>query len=65
MRLEFASRITYEAREDLTKDGASQLPRAISTDGNDDDDTTSTASLTYIREPTSGTTKRNLLQLGT
>lgn len=28
---EFVSRITYEAREDLAKDGASQLPRAIST----------------------------------
>lgn len=28
---EFASRITYEAREALAKDEASQLPRAIST----------------------------------
>lgn len=35
---EFASRITYEAREDLAKDGTSQLPRAISTDNDDDDD---------------------------
>lgn len=35
---EFASRITYEARENLAKDGASQLPRAISTDNDDDDE---------------------------
>jgi len=35
---EFASRITYEAREDLAKDGASQLPRTISTNNDNDDD---------------------------
>lgn len=35
---EFASRITYEAREDLAKDGASRLQRAISTDNDDDGD---------------------------
>lgn len=35
---EFASRITYEAREDLAKETESQLPRAISTHDDDDDD---------------------------
>lgn len=35
---EFAPRITYEAREDLAKDGASQLPRTISTNNDNDDD---------------------------
>lgn len=43
---EFASRITYEAREDLAKDGASQLLRAISTDDNDDGDDEHRASCT-------------------
>lgn len=43
---EFASRITYEAREDLAKDGASQLPRAISTDNEDDEDNEHRASCT-------------------
>lgn len=49
MRLpEFSPRITYEAREDLAKDGASQLPRAISTDGDNDDDDERRVSCTNV-----------------
>jgi len=34
---EFASRITYEAREDLAKESRSQLPRAISMEDDNDE----------------------------
>jgi len=45
---EFASRITYEARENLAKDRASQLPRAISTDNDDDEGDEHRASCTCL-----------------
>lgn len=57
---EFASRITYEAREVPAKDGASRLSRAISTDNGEDDE----HRLLYVSR-LRGTMKRNLLQLTT
>jgi len=57
---EFASRITYEAREDLAKENRSQLPRAISMeddndDGDDDDDDDDARTYVHEKESAAGT----------
>lgn len=54
---EFASRITYEAREDLAKDEeANQLPRAIFTD----EEQRASRTCAYVARMM----KRNILRLG-